>query len=212
LLFRFPKFNRLSYEKDLTMVTKTLDCPYGPHLRQGTHYNYTAAGHTLIKSTCRPSIAETEAIRCGEATFGLYEKDFVLFFLCKFGKQPWNAGHYNWWLNPPMKRPDPLSEMHATQPSIEIAVELLDASNGVSLAGNTFKISAEPANMLRRSVLGQIETVLDPWDHLKIAHDVLRLSSDLSWMARDAKWIEYCRSQDHDIRAKMHAEKQTAFA
>ena len=169
-------------------------------LTQGTHYNYTVGGHSLIKSTRQPTNAEVTALRMGEATFGMYVNDGVIFFLCRIGNGPWTASHYNWWLNAPGLRPDPLAELGARDLSIRLRVELVDAVDGAVVAENAFVISDEPAAVLRRSVLDQIEGILDPWDHLHAAGRLLGRSSDLGWMATEALWLECCRlAQDGEI-------------
>ncbi len=157
---------------------------------RGTHYNYTSGGHRLIRSVLRPPSAEVTALRLGEATFGLYVEDGVLFFLCCIGNGPWAASHYNWWLNPQQMRPDPLAELGAGNPGILLPVELVDACDGAVAATATFLISVEPSEILRKCVLTQIESVLDPWDHLDTAGRVLGRHPDMSWMAADALWIE----------------------
>jgi hypothetical protein len=50
---------------------------------RGTHYNYTAGGHRLIRSVLRPPPAEVTALHLGEVTFGLYVEDGVLFLMCR---------------------------------------------------------------------------------------------------------------------------------
>ncbi len=159
-------------------------------LTQGTHYNYTAGGHRLIKCRLRPPAAEVTALHLGEVTFGLYVENVVLFFLCRIGSGPWTASHYNWWLNPPPMRPDPLAELGAGDRCMLLFFELVDAADGCVAAEKLFAISPEPAAMLRRCVAEQIEAILDPFHHLDIAGRVLGRHPDLSWMAAEARWLE----------------------
>jgi len=123
---------------------------------------------------------------------GLCFSDYLAknFFLERIGSGPWTTSHYNWWLNPPGMRPDPLAELGAGSTGITLPVELVDAFDGAVTAARTFFISTEPAAILRKCVLDQIASVLDPWDHLDTAGRVLGRFGDLSWMAIEALWLE----------------------
>ena len=175
-------------------------------LTQGTHYNYTALGHTLVKSVIHPSAKEVAAIAKGEATFGIYIEDRVLFFLCKLGTH-WTASHYNWWINLPELRPDPAAELSMPDKTISVAVNLMNAGNAQIEAANTFRIPEKPAVMLRQCVCEQIASVLDPWDHLETARKALGRASSLDWMARKASWIACCRPlgpEENDLRERSY--------
>lgn len=52
---------------------------------EGTHYNYTLAGHTLIISIKNPLPEHITAVSGGEAVFGLATRDRTAFVLCRFG-------------------------------------------------------------------------------------------------------------------------------
>ena len=150
--------------------------------------------------TIRPSEAEVAALMYGEVKFGLYVEDRVLFFLCNLDSG-WTASHYNWWLNLPELRPDPQNELDARDTPISIAVRLVNATNGAIEAENTFRIPAEPAVVLRQCVCDQIEMVLDPWDHLETAHNVLADAPNLHGLLPKALWIVSCRPMMTDENA-----------
>ena len=161
-------------------------------LKPGTHYNYTRLGHTLIKAAIRPAEAEVAALRHGRVTFGVYVEDRVLFFLCNLGAG-WSASHYNWWLNLPELRPAPQNELEARDQSIPIEVRLVNAANGATEAENIFRLPGEAAIVLKKCVCDQIETALDPWDHLETARKVLTGAPNLKGLLRQALWIVSCR-------------------
>ena len=167
-------------------------------LTQGTHYNYTSAGHRLILSVLRPSAEEVAALRSGDASFGLYVEEAVIFFLCRIGCRPWCAGHYNWWINPPEIRPDPLKEIGCGAIPVRLSVEMVNAADGRMVAKNDFALPRRAALLIRNFVLGQIETMLDPWDHLESAGRILNRSQNLSWMVDEAIWVARCRPLDDE--------------
>jgi len=183
------------------MMPKNQSCVHSmAALTQGTHYNYTVLGHTLVRSVVRPSAREVAPIEKGEATFGIYVEDGVLFFLCNLGGH-WTASHYNWWLNLPELRPDPAAELNAPDKSIPVAVRLMNAADAKIAAANTFRIPEEPAVILRQCVCDQIASALDPWDHLEIARKALGRAPSLGWMARKASWMACCRSVEPEESA-----------
>src|SRR5208283_3662621 len=64
---------------------------------EGTMFNVDASGHWLIYFYSSPSQVEIQSIQEGEARFGLFIADPVIFLLHQFGEMPWNDAPYSVW-------------------------------------------------------------------------------------------------------------------
>ncbi|MFH0824283.1 MAG: hypothetical protein V2B18_16135 [Pseudomonadota bacterium] len=56
--------------------------------------------------------------------FALSATDEAIFFLLRFGDDPWHAADYNWWINPPVMRPDPLADLAGLKGGLPMSVRL----------------------------------------------------------------------------------------
>ncbi|MFH1113053.1 MAG: hypothetical protein V1792_03960 [Pseudomonadota bacterium] len=137
-----------------------------------TRYNYTPGGHTLILSVDRPDRGEIEAVQGHEAVFGLLLKEETLFIPAKFGRLPWSASYYNWWINAPVMRPDPWHDLHGLTGGIPVTVCLVNASNCILEALRTVTLSHEFSRELLKTVCAQTRSPFDPWRHAKVAGKV----------------------------------------
>ncbi len=141
-------------------------------LEEDTYYNYTPGGHTLILSAVNPTRDEIEAVQEHEAVFGLFLKEATLFVLAKFGRLPWNASYYNWWINAPVMRPDPWLDLHDLSGGISVSVCLVNASNCILEALRTVTLSYEFSRAFLETVCAQTRPPFDPWRHAKVADEV----------------------------------------
>ncbi|AFM27766.1 hypothetical protein [Desulfomonile tiedjei] len=135
---------------------------------EAIHYNYTTGGHTLILSTKNPDLSLIYDIRKGPATLALGLDEEVLFFFGRFGDQSWQKAHYNWWINPPIMRPDPMDDFHNLKDGVSLNVGLINASNGLVAALRSVKISGDFSRCLLGSVEQQIRHPFDPMHYLEV--------------------------------------------
>jgi hypothetical protein len=96
-------------------------------LKEDLTYNYTGGGHNLILSVSNPARGEIHAVQNQDAAFGLCVREDALFILVKFGRLPWQATYFNWWINAPIK---PSIGVARYEVSVVLAGELHVQSNG----------------------------------------------------------------------------------
>jgi hypothetical protein len=163
-------------------------------LTEGIHYNYSTYGHTLVISLAQPAREDIHAINHNDAAFALVVRDDIVFMLAKIGHRPWSASHYNWWINPPHLRPDPLTDLQATDPAIALQTCLTDVSTGLVAAARTFMLSREFGKSLLKAAADQIRKGLDAWHQLGVAREILGRSPDQAWMLEEAACVEFCQA------------------
>jgi hypothetical protein len=135
---------------------------------EGVHYNYTPGGHTLILSRRNPSLAEIYDVRKGPSLFALGLEQEVLVFMAKFGDWPWQVAHYNWWINPPIMRPDPMDDLHRCNGGLALNVCLVNASNGLVEALRAVRLSQDFGCFLLEAVELQTRHPFDPMHYLGV--------------------------------------------
>jgi hypothetical protein len=153
------------------MVRLKVGAPLHPGVigyEQGVHYNYTAGGHTLIMSSLRPTPSEIDNVRDRPSVFAVNLCEEALFLLAKFGDSPWKMAHYNWWLNPPVMRPDPIADLENLNGGVAINACLVNASNGLIEALRAVRLSLEFSFSLLSSVELQARQAFDPWHYLDL--------------------------------------------
>jgi hypothetical protein len=136
----------------------------------GITYEYTPGGHALIICVADPTAHEILAVQKHEAAFGLLLRQSNLFVLTKFGRLSWKPSYYNWWINAPVMRPDPYSDLQRLKIDGGIAVNvcLVNAANGLLKALRTVKCSLEFSREFLRLVCAQTRSPFDPWSHAQI--------------------------------------------
>lgn len=135
---------------------------------EGVHYNYTPGGHTLILSRRNLNLSEIYDVRKGLSTFALGLEQEALFFVAKFGDWPWQVAHYNWWINPPIMRPDPMDDLHRLHGGLSLNVCLVNATNGLVEALRAIVLAHEFSRSLLEGVELQTKHPLDPMHYLGI--------------------------------------------
>lgn len=144
---------------------------------EGTHYNYNPFGHTLTLSIQHPSESEIEEIRERRPSFALIDSGAALFVLTRFSDLTWRAAAYNWWINPPAMRPDPIYDLEALNGGISIKACLVDASTGLVEVLRAVRLSHEFGSALLRIVESQTRKAFNVWEYL----EKVRETSLKSW-------------------------------
>lgn len=134
---------------------------------QGVHYNYTAGVHTLLVSTNNPSPSDIENFQTGSPIFAVTQEKEALFIYFRFGNSSWRWAHYNWWINPPVMRPDPVNDLHGLCGGICVNACLVNASNGLIEALRAVRLSSDFSISLLRRVTIQSREAFDPWHYLE---------------------------------------------
>ncbi|AFM23433.1 hypothetical protein [Desulfomonile tiedjei] len=141
----------------------------------GITYDYTPGGHTLTMCMADPTTDDILAVNKHEAVFGLLLRQSTLFVLSKFGHSPWKQSYYNWWINAPVMRPDPCTDLHRLEMNggIVATVCLVNAGNGLLEAVRAVRLSLAFSREFLRAVCAQTKIPFDPWRHAEIVENVL---------------------------------------
>lgn len=159
---------------------------------EGTHYNYTLAGHTLILSMKDPLPEHVAAVSDDEAVFGLATRDRAAFVLCRFGNLPWRIAHYNWWINPPVLRPDPWDDLDTVDSGVYVTVTLVDAADGIVKALRSVRLAKEFSRMFLLTVETQTKPSFDPWHYLEVVESVIHGDPEIAALLREAVCVCAC--------------------
>ena len=170
---------------------------------EGTHYNYTRGGHSLILSIKDPSPSEVAAVKAGDAVFCLTTREEAVFLVCRFGDLPWRVAHYNWWINPMMVRPDPQTDSRLAS-NVSLGTMLVDASHGTICALRSLKLSPEFSDVLLSSVEAQMKPRFDPWRYLEVVDAALREHPGGKGLLKEAACLCTC-SKRSDLPLHGHA-------
>ncbi len=165
---------------------------------EGTHFNYTISGLSLIYSVSSPDSSLINSFRQGEATLGIAIRDQALFLLSKIGTIPWRVAHYNWWINPPVMRPDPMGSGDIITPISSIAGILIDSETGIIQA---FRSLFPPKTFARRLLIEveyQIRSRFEPWDYLDLVEGVLGSQSDVDALVSSAICMNSCNKKEEN--------------
>jgi hypothetical protein len=155
----------------------------------GFHYNYTAGGHTLIVSSEHPAPWEIDHVRLGRSMFAVNLHEEALLIHAKFGDCPWEMAHYNWWINPPVMRPDPIADLENLKRGVTINACLVNASNGLVEATRSVRLSLEFSFSLLTSVGMQARQAFDPWHYIELVKKTATRFREDGRMIEDALCI-----------------------
>ena len=123
---------------------------------------------------------------------GLTLREPAIFVLSKFGGLPWRVGHYNWWLNPPIVRPDPILEPDAFDENAPMGVVLVQAESGIVKAVRSVRPPEDFARLLLCQVGRQILSRFDPWHYLDVVEAAVRAQSEGDVLVREAMFMGEC--------------------
>jgi hypothetical protein len=153
----------------------------------GVHYNYTLGCHTLTIAVKDPSISEIAEVQVKQSMFALEIVDEAVILLSKFGGAPWRFAHYNWWINAPVMRADPVSDLKGlNNGGFWINVCLVNSLNGFIEALRSVYLSHELSFLLLQNVAIQTHCVFDPWHYLEVIERTSRKFRDTNSILSDA--------------------------
>ncbi len=154
---------------------------------EGVHYNYSFGGHTLTIAAKDPSLSEIAEVQVKQSMFALDIVDEAVILLSKFGGAPWRFAHYNWWINAPVMRPDPLSDLEKLHGGVlSINVCLVNSSNGFVEALRAVFLSHELSFLLLQNVALQTRSAFDPFHYLDVIERTHRKFRDTNSVLADA--------------------------
>ncbi|MGC8602720.1 MAG: hypothetical protein ACP5VS_03410 [Desulfomonilaceae bacterium] len=154
---------------------------------EGVHYNYSLGGHTLTIATKDASLSEISAVQVRQSMFALEIVDEAIILLSKFGGSPWRFSHYNWWINAPAMRPDPLADLENLHNGVLwINVCVVNSSSGFVEALRTVYLSHEFSFLLLRNVELQTRYAFDPCHYLDVIERTTRKFRDTNSVTADA--------------------------
>ena len=161
-------------------------------LTPGAYYNYNNEGHFMIKSVENPSHREISSIGEGRALFGLILRESAIILLANFNCREWTAAHYNWWINPPVHRPDPVGDLVRLHEGLMLHVLLADASTGVIEVSQDFPLPSRFGRILLKRVAWQASAVFDPYRHLEVFNQTLTCYPALGELLAEAACVYSC--------------------
>lgn len=138
--------------------------PYHPSRRawpEGAQYNYRQGQHELVLFFRSPTAREIEAVRHGQAEFGLYAHDDLLVLLYRFGAGvPWSDAPYSWHLLDPQERilPGPTG---LVEPHDLMHIILVDAQSGTIRALRAVTFSPAFTTVIRSAIRAQATRPFD---------------------------------------------------
>ncbi|RPJ14024.1 MAG: hypothetical protein EHM37_06475 [Deltaproteobacteria bacterium] len=154
-------------------------------LRSGAHYNYTNLGHRFVAAVEPSFLSAAEMVDQRKAVFGLIKHKDVIIFIAGFGAIVWAASHYNWWFNPPHRRPNPFADLSVRKLELPLEVIIADAARGLVIAVQRFDLPEHFSRMLFEAVASQVFSEFDSMRHLELAAEALPSGTDrMSLMKR----------------------------
>lgn len=154
---------------------------------EGVHYNYSACGHTLTIAAKDPSFSEISEVQDEQSIFALEVVDEAVILLSKFGGAPWRLSDYNWWINPPVMRPDPFSDLERLRGgALSVNVCLVNASSGLVEALRSVRLSEEFSFSLLQKVELQTRCSFDPYHYLDVVDRARQKYRDGNTVPADA--------------------------
>lgn len=159
---------------------------------EGVHFNFTVSGCSLVLSVRDPDRSYTQEMQTGDVTLGLGGVDQALLVFSKFGVLPWRIAHYNWWINPPVVRPDPFAEPETFRGTGVIAAALVDAETGIVKALRSVRPPEEFTGLFLYAVEMQIRSQFDPWSYLDVVQEALKSPGEEERLVKDAAFMGLC--------------------
>jgi hypothetical protein len=124
-------------------------------LPEAIEYNYQAGDHTLLLSMKNLHPKEIEAVRAGEAEFGLYCENSIVFLLYRFGEAlPWSDSAFSWWNVAEEDRGIPALRENLAE-RILLKIILVEASTGIVKAIRVTTLSPEFTEKLHEAIRNQ---------------------------------------------------------
>jgi hypothetical protein len=184
----------MNFRKEKTaMEILAIGQPYDPSIAnwpEGCHYNYDASGHWLHYMYSNPTPLEISSIESGEAQFGLYIYEPVIFLLHRFGEMAWHDAAYSWWLVSEEFRHVPTvgDGLHAL-----LKVVLIDSETGLIKALRALTFSPEFTEYLHQAVRRQLEK---PWNAAKYERAMRHVYGNYSTMDLVDRVEAFCKGGD----------------
>lgn len=166
-------------------ITLQVGQVYDPDLlyeTEGAVFSFGAESHLLRLFRSDISKAEADDVRSGKAQFGLFTAEQVIFFLSKFGAQPWQAASYCVWTVPTVL--NELEDMELPNRST-LRIHLVELSTGILKANRTVTLSPKFSQKLFREVHTQTFKQMTFTDYAK-GLDMAFVNDDPASMARKA--------------------------
>ncbi len=158
---------------------------YDPDLlyeTEGSVFNFGLDSHLLRIFRKEVSDAEAADVSSGKAQFGLFTAEQVIFFLSKFGSQPWQASAYCVWTVPSILQE--LQDVELPNRST-LHIHLVELSTGVLRAVRTLTLAPKFSQKLLREVYTQSFQQMTFTDYAR-GLDMAFVNNDAASMARKA--------------------------
>ena len=149
---------------------------------EGAVFNFGKDSHLLRLFRRDVSAALARDVADGKAQFGIFTAEQVIFFLSKFGSQPWEAAPFCVWTVPTLLQE--LEEIELPNRST-LHVHLVELSTGLLRANRTLSLAPKFSQKLLREVYTQSFQQMTFTDYAK-GLDMAYVNDDPNSMARKA--------------------------
>lgn len=140
---------------------------------EGTEYNWRANIHEIRMFFSQPLPSEVQAVKNGEATFGLVIKEDVILLVFKFGSLPFSDAPYTIHRVPEQERTLPPLLTRPTERHL-VTIFLVNADTGILLAIRQVSFSHDFTEALHQAIREQADR---PFDQVKFDRQLRSLYS-----------------------------------
>lgn len=124
-------------------------------LPEAIEYNYQSGDHTLLIALKNLHPKEIEAVKEGEAEFGLYCENSIIFLLYRFGASvPWSDSAFSWWNVSKGDRRIPAPQANPAE-RILLKIILVEAATGIVKAIRVTTLSPAFTEKLHDAIRSQ---------------------------------------------------------
>lgn len=127
---------------------------------EGAEYNFRANIHEICLFFRHPKPVEVQAVKQGEASFGLVVQDDVILLVFRFGVIPWSDASYTWHRVPSEERTLPPALANVRERA-QVTTFMIDADTGIILAIRQTSFSHEFTVALHRAIHEQAARPFD---------------------------------------------------
>lgn len=138
----------------------TLYHPKRTQWEEGTQFNWRSNSLLVELFFKHPKPVEIQAVKQGEATFGLVVKDDVILLAFKLGVLSWSDASYTWHRIPTDQNALPSLELRPHGRQL-LTVFLIDAGTGILLAIRQVTLSHEFTVALFQAIVEQAQRPFD---------------------------------------------------
>lgn len=154
-----------------------------PHAQDGSFFNLGPTSVDLVITLSQPTEREIANTRTGIARFGIYLHGPVLFFMHRFGDEPWSDSPFSIQMLPPERRHLPVL---SDGQHLVMHVTLVESTTNIIRALRLITIPPQMAKTLLRLAAQQLESPLSRERYNEVIDKAYKRHTDTMSMVRHA--------------------------